>query len=89
MFVISNLNLIRGNIFNWFKSYLSNRKQCVNWICTDSKIVTVSCGISNGSILGPLLFILYVNDYQTSQLDYFLFYWYYLKENIFIPLSHH
>ena len=53
---------IRGNILNWFKSYLSNRKQYVNWQGSNSEIETVSCGVPQGSILGPLLFILYVND---------------------------
>ena len=53
---------IRGNILNWFKSYLTNRKQYVYWQDTNSEIETVSCGVPQGSILGPLLFILYVND---------------------------
>ena len=53
---------VRGNILNWFKSYLSNRKQYVNWHGSNSEIETVSCGVPQGSILGPLLFILYVND---------------------------
>ena len=53
---------IRGNIFNWLKSYLSNRKQYVNWQGSNSEIETTSCGVPQGSILGPLLFILYVND---------------------------
>ena len=48
---------IRGNIFNWFKSYLSNRKQYVNWQGRNSEIETVSCGVPQGSIIGPLLFI--------------------------------
>ena len=53
---------VRGNILNWFKSYLSNRKQYVNWHGSNSEIETVSCGVPQGSIFGPLLFILYVND---------------------------
>ena len=40
---------IRGNIFNWFKSYLSNRKQYVNWRGSNSEIETVSCGVRQGS----------------------------------------
>ena len=51
-----------GNIFNWFKGYLTNIKQYVNWQDTNSEIETVSCGLPQGFILGPLLFILYVND---------------------------
>ena len=53
---------VRENILNLFKSYLSNRKQYVNWHGSNSEIETVSCGVPHGSILGPLLFILYVND---------------------------
>ena len=45
-----------------FKSYLSKRKQYVNWHGSKSEIETVSCGVPRGSIIGPLLFILYVND---------------------------
>ena len=50
--------VVRGNILNWFKGYLSNRKQYVNCHGSNSEIETVSCGVPQGSILGPLLFIL-------------------------------
>ena len=53
---------IRGVAYEWFRSYLDNRnQQCfVNGSLSNSQILT--CGIPQGTILGPLLFILYIND---------------------------
>ena len=53
---------IRGNAFNCFKSYLSERSQYVVYDSKPSKTQTVKCGVPQGSILGPLLFILYMNN---------------------------
>ena len=44
------------------KNYLSNRRQCVIANTIKSILRSISCGIPHGSILGPLLFLIYVND---------------------------
>ena len=53
---------IRGNTLKWFQSFLTDRSQFVTYDGIESKVLPFKYGVPQGSILEPLLFIIYMND---------------------------
>ena len=58
--------VVRGTPIKWFRSYFNNRLQCVEIDNSLSEVESIDCGVPQGSVLGSILFLLYINDITES-----------------------
>ena len=59
---------IRDSMLNWFQSHLFNRKQFVSFNCESSELLVNNCGVPEGSVLDPLLFLINISKTLTFYL---------------------
>ena len=66
---------VRGNALDWFRDYFTNRKQFVTFNNCKFNVGIIQCGVPQGSVLGPLLFIIFLNDivFASNVLSFFIY----------------
>lgn len=69
-----NKNMIQGNLLNLFQNYLTNRKQRVVLDGMESNWGEIKSGVPQGSVLAPLLFLIYTNDLEDGIKSYVKFF---------------
>ena len=77
---------VRGNALEWFRNCLTNRKQFVTCNNCKSDVGTTQCGVPQGSVLGPLLFIIFINDiaFSSNSMSFFIY-----ADDTNVIMSHH
>ena len=63
-------NGIKGNLLLWISNYLTSRKRRVQINSASSSLLSVNAGVPRGSVLVPLLFLIYVNDIVENLLSF-------------------
>ena len=76
-------NGISGGLLKLFENYLHNRKQCVVLNGTYSDYSIIESGVPQGSVLGPLLFLIYINDLEKNIKSNITFF---ADDNMFFPI---
>ena len=66
---------VRGCALEWFRSYLCDRKQYVSVKGGNFNLLSVTCGVPQGSVSGPLLFLIYIHNlpHASKKLNFYLF----------------